>query len=96
MKVPYLEILHAKVEIYSSNSMPVREILGFVRLEYKQIRKIRTSTGSVQSWPKGYCFAVFEISAAELLHTCCRDSAHHLLTYCRGSAESPIDAKYQI
>ena len=41
MKVSYLEIIHAKVEIYSSNSMPVREILGFVRLEYKQIRKIR-------------------------------------------------------
>ena len=41
MKVPYLEMLHAKVEISSSNSMPVREILGYVRLEYKQIRKIR-------------------------------------------------------
>ena len=40
MKVPYLEVLHAKVEIYSSNSMPVREILGCVRLEYKQIRKL--------------------------------------------------------
>ena len=41
MIVPYLEMLHAKVEISSSNSMPVREILGCVRLDYKQIRKIR-------------------------------------------------------
>ena len=41
MKVPYLEMLYAKVEISSSKSMPVREILGYVRLEYKQIRKIR-------------------------------------------------------
>ena len=41
VKVSYLEMLHAKVEISSSNSMPVREILGYVRLEYKQIRKIR-------------------------------------------------------
>ena len=41
MKVPYLEMLHAKVEIYRSNSMHVIEILGCVRLDYKQIRKIR-------------------------------------------------------
>ena len=41
MKVPYLERLHAKVEISSSNRIPVREILGYVRLEYKQIRKIK-------------------------------------------------------
>ena len=41
MKVPYLEMPDAKAEISSSNSMPVREILGCVRLDYKQIRKIR-------------------------------------------------------
>ena len=41
MKVPYLELLHAQFEISSSNSMPLREILGWLRLEYKQIRKIR-------------------------------------------------------
>ena len=29
----------------------------------------KTSTGSVQSWPKGYCFIVSKISAAEMLHT---------------------------
>ena len=41
MKLPYLEMLDAKVQISSSNSMPVIEILGCVRLDYKQIRKIR-------------------------------------------------------
>ena len=56
----------------------------------------KTSTGSVQSWPKGYFFVVFEISAAELLNTCCRDSADLLLPCCRGAAESAIDATYQI
>ena len=43
------------------------------------------STGSVQSWLKGYCFVVFEISAAELLHTFCRDSAALLLPCHRGA-----------
>ena len=43
----------------------------------------RTSTGSVQSWPKGYFLVAFEISAAEL-------------PSCRRSAKSPIDAAYQI
>ena len=43
----------------------------------------KTSTGSVQSWPKGYFLVAFEISAAEL-------------PCCRGAAESPIDAAYQI
>ena len=41
MKVPYLEMLGANAEISSWNSMPVREILGCVRLDYEQIRKIR-------------------------------------------------------
>ena len=44
MKVTYLEMLHDKVEISSSKSMPVREILGYVRLENKLIRKIRKTT----------------------------------------------------
>ena len=39
---------------------------------------------------------VFEISAAELLNTCCRDSADSLLPCCRGAAELPIVATYQI
>ena len=42
-----------------------------------------TSTGSVQSWPKGYFLVAFEISAAELPSG-------------RRSAKSPIDAAYQI
>ena len=53
-----------------------------------------TSTGSVQSWPKGYFFVVFEISAAELFNTCCRDSADLILPCCRGAAESPTDAMF--
>ena len=40
MKVPYLEMLYAKVEISRSNSITVRENPGCLRLEYKQIRKI--------------------------------------------------------
>ena len=51
MKLGYLEMLHAEFEVSILNSMAVREI---IRLDFKQIRKIRTSTGSVQSWPKGY------------------------------------------
>ena len=75
MKVPYLEMLHAKVEICSSNSRPVRWILVYVKLEYKQIRNIRTSTGSVQSWPKEYFFVVFEISARANFLECVHASA---------------------
>ena len=56
----------------------------------------KTSTGSVQSWSKGYFFVFFEISAAELLNTCCRDSEDLLLPCCRAAAESPIEATYQI
>ena len=41
MKLDYLEMLHAEFEVSRLNSMAVREILGYVRLEYKQIRKIR-------------------------------------------------------
>ena len=40
MKVPYLEMLGAKAEISSFNSIPVREILSCVRQDYEQIRKI--------------------------------------------------------
>jgi len=47
------------------------------------IKHIKTSTGSVQSWPKEYFFVVFEISAADL-------------PCCRGAAESPVDATYEI
>ena len=54
----------------------------------------KTSTGSVQSWPKEYFFVVLDISAAELLNTCCRDSADLLLPCCRGAAESPTDAMF--
>ena len=38
MKLDYLEMLHAEFEVSSLNSMAVREI---IRLDYKQIRKIR-------------------------------------------------------
>ena len=38
MKLNYLEMLHAEFEVSSLNSMAVREI---IRLDYKQIRKIR-------------------------------------------------------
>ena len=41
MKVPYLKMIHAKVEISSSNSILVREILSCVMLDYKQIRNSR-------------------------------------------------------
>ena len=43
-------------------------------------------------------FVVFEISAAEVLNTCCRDSAELLLPYCGKAAEShiDIDATYKI
>ena len=40
MKVPYLEMLGAKAEISSFNSIPVREILSCVRQDYEQIRNI--------------------------------------------------------
>ena len=38
MKLDYLEMLHAEFEVSILNSMAVREI---IRLDYKQIRKIR-------------------------------------------------------
>ena len=41
MKLDYLEMLHAEFEVTSLNSMAVIEIVGCVRLDYKQIRKIR-------------------------------------------------------
>ena len=40
MKLDYLEMLHAKFEVSSLNSMAVREI---IRLDQKQIRKIRNT-----------------------------------------------------
>ena len=38
LQAHYLEMLHAEFEVSSLNSMAVREI---IRLDYKQIRKIR-------------------------------------------------------
>ena len=51
-----------------------------------------TSTGWVQRWPKEYFHVNLDISSAELLQSCCRDTADLLLPCCRGAVESPVDA----
>ena len=56
------------------------------------VNKYRICTELAQ----GIFFVVFEISAAELLHTCCRDSGDLILPCCSGAAESTIDVTYQI
>jgi len=43
---------------------------------------------------QGTFFLVLDISAAELLNTCCRDSADLLLPFGRGAAESPTKALF--
>ena len=83
--------LDNRVQIKSGPVVSSCDILDLRKMSYnaKQVQDL------YRAGPRNFFFVVLDIrsSAAELLDTCCRDSAD-LLPCCRGAAQSRTDAMF--